>query len=157
MAQVSRERSGISVMRGSVVGAVQHIQQLTRGASSEVRFQLDGISVVWRGQTMLAAMDGEDVIVAGYFKGSEYWVLAWWNVSRRTGGNQDRVMFWPGFAFVCAGFAFLGALISLGKVGLNEGTFLVGLLLAMGLTFMRSGFVVGEAVRGVRRARDEPC
>jgi len=104
---------------------------------------------------MLAAGDGEDMIVAGFFRGSEYWVLAWWNMSRGFGGHQDRVVFWPGMMCLAVGLVVLGSVLVRRKVGALEGIFVAGVLLVFGATMTRSGFVIGEAVKAVRRVRSQ--
>ncbi len=142
------------MLRGKVVNANERVYELpVRHATSEVRFELDGVCVLWRGESMLAAKDGEDLIVSGYFKGAEYWVLAWWNVSRGFGGNQGKWGFWLGFVLSAAGLALLGFEVGTGRFGANESVVGGLLIVVAGLMMMRSGFVVGEAVKAVRRVR----
>ncbi len=104
---------------------------------------------------MLAAGDGEVLIVAGYFKGSEYRVLAWWNLSRGFGGNQDNIVFWVGGVFLVGGIALLSASVAMGMVGAWEVVLLAFLFIVFGAVMMRSGYIVRQAVKAVHRVRFE--
>jgi undecaprenyl pyrophosphate phosphatase UppP len=104
---------------------------------------------------MLVGNEGDEVIVAGYFKGSDIQVMAWWNESRHAGGHQDASGLWPGVVVLVLIGILLGAFFSRHALGMNKPTVGADLLLLFGLVMMKSSLTTRRASRLVQRVRDE--
>ena len=156
MAFVAGDSGGISVLRGRLSALTLHERTTPRGgAVAEDRFQIDEVAGVWCGNCVLTGDEGDDLVAAGYFKGSEFLVMAWWNVSKNVGGHQDAWGFWLGAGFVAAGGFLLADMFLRHRLALTRLAFTAGLVLWFGLVMMRSSVTTQRSIRLVQRVRDD--